>query len=128
MVRHILQLTVLCALVACWPVSFGQAFTLQLGPMPPAESPMPSVTAADLPTPQLFRVALDSRGLTLGVVPPAVGFQTPKIDIHRQDVPVPQPSSLPVVQESQRRDSPRLRGAEVMLLRQTEMVASEQSK
>jgi hypothetical protein len=126
--RRLLQITALCALIVLWSGRSGYAFTLQLGPVPPAVETTPSVTATDLPTPQLFRVALDGRGITLGVVPPAVGFQTPRIELYRQDVPVSPPLEPSVVQEAQRQDSPRLRGAEVMLLRQTEMVASEPSK
>jgi hypothetical protein len=122
---RILHLTLLAVLIAVWSSGLGHAFTLQLGVLPPAEETTSTSATADLPTPQLFRVALDARGITLGVVPSTVGFQVPTIDVSRHDVPSPPPSQPPVVQDTQRTDSSRLRGAEVLLWRQAETVASE---
>jgi hypothetical protein len=128
MMYRLLHLTLFAVLVAVWPGNVGQAFTLQLAPLPPAEEMTPVSATADLPTPQLFRVALDARGLTLGVWPAAVGFQTPKIDVSRQDVPVPSPPQPAVMPNAQRTAALRLRGVEVLLLRHTETVASEPRK
>jgi hypothetical protein len=127
MMYRLLHLTLFAILVAMWPGNVGQAFTLQLAPLSPAEATTPVSATADLPTPQLFRVALDARGLTLGVWPPAVGFQAPKIDVYRQDVPVPSPPQPVVMPDAQRTASSRLRGVEVLLLRQTETVAGGES-
>jgi hypothetical protein len=65
---------------------------------------------------------------TKGVIPPAVAFQAPKIELSRQDVPVPQPPRPPVLPDAERTASSRLRGTGVLLWRQAEMVASEPPK
>lgn len=128
MIRRILPITLLCTLVAVWPSAWVQAFTLQLGPLPITAETTPGSATSDLPTPQFFRIAFDASGITLGVLPPTLGFQAPVIDISLQDVPVPRPSRPQVARDTRQTGSSPLRGMEVLLLRQAEMMASEAPK
>ena len=101
------------------------AFTLRLGPVsgPEASSSIPDVGGNELPAPQLLRMAISRNGMTFGVVHPSTGYQAPQTEIHYQDVQV---SQAPVPQNSDQLSAlattPRLSGAELLLLRQTEIV------
>lgn len=126
MYRATIQLLIAMTIAVFWLGGHANAFTLRLGTVsgPEASSGILEVGRNDLPSPQLFRMALSRNGMTLGVVPPSTGYQAPQTEIHYQDVRASQaPVPRAAEQLSALSTTPRLRGTELLLLRQTEVVA-----
>jgi len=116
-------------ITAVWLSGSAMAFTLRLGAVPRshASSTFPSVEESDLPTPQLFRVAIDTHGVTLDAPHPSEGYTSSQPEIRYQEVQASSPADAPASQHvSIPATQPRLSGAELLVLRHTQVVADGQ--
>jgi hypothetical protein len=124
--RGAIQLFIVLTILTVWLGGNAMAFTFGPGSVPASNAfDDPTVNgASDVPTPQLFRVAVSRNGVTLGSTP-AIPKETPAVpDVRTQDEPPPRIASTPDTHVAQDIQPPRrLSGVELLLLRQTEMVA-----
>ena len=109
------------------------AFTLRFGTIASAAPTLPGSADSDIPTPQLFRIAVDPSGVTLGTISPTDGYGTPEPALQLQKrivVPVTE-TAVPTQQASQQVEKPtiayQLGGAELLLLRKTSVVADRRA-
>ena len=109
------------------------AFTLRFGTIASAAPTVPGSEDSDIPTPQLFRVAVDPSGVTLDTISPTDGYGTPEPALQLQKrivVPVTE-TAVPTQQASQQVEKPtiayQLGGAELLLLRKTSVVADHRT-
>lgn len=126
MYRPILTSCLLMVLSLFWSFSEPVAFTFRLGPIDEVDTTMPGTEPSDLPTPQLFRFAIGQDGVIFGVTHPSEGFGRfePQISLPETAVSQPAPTSGP--QASTRQSPPyRLSGVELLLLRDTQVVAGQ---
>ena len=124
MYRSTVSITLVTLGMILWLSANVMAFTLRLGPVTQAEPTVPGTESSDLPTPQLFRLAVGQDGVTLGATHPSEGFGSPDPGIRFRDQSVPQPTQKPVAQQASRPSTiSRLSGAELLLLRKTQVVA-----
>lgn len=111
------------------PSRQAAAFTLRVGPVTHTAPIVPGSENSNIPTPQLFQVAVDTKGATLGTIAPTEGYGAPQPALRLRKRTVTPRSETPVAtsQVSQQVDNPatahRLSGAELLLLRKTSVVA-----
>ena len=100
------------------------AFTFRLGPVAEVDTTVPGTEASAPPTPQLFRIAIGQEGVIFGVTPPSEGFGTPEPEISLPEIVAPQSAQVSDGQAADRQLRPhRLSGVELLLLRDTQVVA-----
>lgn len=120
-------------LIACSTMLLGSrqamAFTLRFGPVAGATPTVPGSEDSDVPTPQLFRVAVNPSGIRLGTLSPpdSYGTSEPALQVQTPPIVPITETTAPQQQASQQvEQSPtayRLNGAELLLLRKTSVVA-----
>jgi hypothetical protein len=125
--RAIVATLLLMALAITWGVHRrNTAFTARLGPLPDAPATMFDLDEPDLPTPQLFRLAIDREGVVFGLIHPAEGFGVSGPELSLLKPVVPQPVLMP---ERRPANPPpgryHLSGIELLLLRNTRVVAGQ---
>lgn len=130
MYRLVLATCLLMILSLFWyspqPVA---AFAFRLGAIDEVDTAMTAAEASDLPTPQLFRIAIEQEGVIFGVIHPSEGFGIAKPEISLPEIAVPQPKQASKRQAIERHaPSRRLSGIELLLLRDTEVVAGQSSE
>ena len=109
------------------------AFTLRFGTIASATPTMLSSADSDIPTPQLFRVAIDPSGATLGVISPTDGYGAPEpaLQLQKQTVVTVTKTAEATQQASQQVERSTtthwLSGAELLLLRKTSVVADRRA-
>ena len=109
------------------------AFTLRFGTVAGATPTVPGSADSDLPTPQLFRVAIDPSGATLGTISPIDGYGAPEpaLQLQKQTVVTVTKTAVATQQALQQVEKPttahRLSGAELLLLRKTSVVADRRA-
>jgi hypothetical protein len=130
MYRFVLTSCLLVFLSLFWcSDKLAAAFAFRLGPIEQVDTAMPGAAASDLPTPQLFRMAISQEGVIFGVIHPDEGFGRPEAEISLPETILPQP-----VQHFERQavdpqvSLHRLSGVELLLLRDTQVVAGEASE
>ena len=129
MYRMMIRIMILLNIITLWLGGEAMAFTLRLGSVPgfDVSSALPAPEETDLPTPQLFRVAIGTGGVTLGATHPSEGYSTSLPEVRFQKERQAQSATG---QESQHVSSasptPRLSGAELLLLRRVNTVANRQ--
>ncbi len=112
-----------------WLSTYAIAFTLRFGPVAGADATVPGSESSDLPTPQLFRIKVGQDGVTFGTTHPSEGFGSPEPEIGIREVAVPQPIPKPEArQNSQPTTTYRLSGVELLLLRNTQVIADRQAE
>lgn len=109
------------------------AFTLRFGTVAGVTSTVPGSEASDIPTPQLFRVAIGPSGATLGTIAPTDGYGAPEpaLQLQKRIVVTVTETAVATQQASQQVEKPitahRLSGAELLLLRKTSVVADRRA-
>ena len=105
------------------------AFTFRLGPLTETDAAIAGTEASELPTPQLFRIAIDPHDVIFGVTHPSEGFGGFEPTISLPETAVPQPDLASEEQTDQDPPMPyRLSGVELLLLRDTQVVAGPASE
>ncbi|MCZ6875327.1 MAG: hypothetical protein O7G88_17680 [bacterium] len=128
--RFIMTTLLLTFLVITWCLrAQATAFTFRLGPLPETDAAIPGIEVSDLPTPQLFRIAIDQEDVIFGVIHPSEGFGVSEPEIGLPETVVPQP----VLASEERADNNpsmpyRLSGVELLLLRDTQVVAGQSNE
>jgi hypothetical protein len=108
---------------------WATAFTLRFGTVAGATPTKPGSEDSDIPTPQLFRVAIDPSGATLGIISPTDGYGAPEpaLQLQKPTVVTVTERAVATQQASQQVEKSitahRLSGAELLLLRKTSVVA-----
>ena len=125
--RAIVAMLLLTALAITWSVHRrSTAFTARFAPLPDAPAIRFDLDDADLPTPQLFRIAIDREGVVFGLIHAAEGFGVAGPEMRLLKPVVPQPVLIP---ERRTDDHPLVRyhlsGVELLLLRSTQVVAGQ---
>jgi hypothetical protein len=129
MLRMLIQISLVLAIGVLWYGTTAMAFTVRLAPVANAavSSTIPRAEESDLPTPQFFRIAIGRDGITFGVLRQIP--RSPEPAIRFQGVRVSQPEHVPEARHARRLAvTPRLRGAELLLLRGAQMVAERQGE
>jgi hypothetical protein len=109
------------------------AFTLRFGMVAGATLTMPDSEDADIPTPQLFRVAINPSGAILGIISPTDGYgaPTPSLQLQKDTAVTVTERAVAMPPASQQVEKSttayRLSGAELLLLRKTSIVADRRS-
>jgi hypothetical protein len=109
------------------------AFTLRFGMVAGATLTMPDSEHADIPTPQLFRVAINPSGATLVLISPTDGYRAPEpvLQLQKPTVVTVTETAIATQQASQQVEKSttahRLSGAELLLLRKTSVVADRRA-
>ena len=109
------------------------AFTLRFGTIASATPTVPGSEDSDIPTPQLFRVAVDPSGVTLGTISPTDGYgtQEPSLQLRKRIVVPITETAMPMQQASQHVEKTtiayQLSGAELLLLQKTSVVADHRT-
>ncbi len=112
--------------ITCCLRGQATAFTFRLGPLTEADAAIPGREASDLPTPQLFRIAIDQEDVIFGVTHPSEGFGVSEPAISLPETVVPQPVLATEEQADRNSSMPyRLSGVELLLLRNTQVVAEQ---
>ena len=127
MYRFVLTTCLLVFLSLFWCSNkLAMAFAFRLGPIDQVDTAMPGAAASDPPTPQLFRMAIGQEGVTLGVIHPYEGFRGSKPEISLPAIAVPQPDQA-FERQATDPQTPlhRLSGVELLLLRDTQVVAGQ---
>jgi hypothetical protein len=109
------------------------AFTLRFRTVAGVTPTVSGLEGADIPTPQLFRVAIDPSGATLGAISPIDGYGAPEpaLQLQKQTVVTVTETAVATQQALQQVEKPatahRLSGAELLLLRKTSVVADRRA-
>ena len=109
------------------------AFTLCFGTVAGVTTTVPGSKDADIPTPQLFRVAIDPSGATLGTISPPDGYGAPEpaLQLQKRTIVTVTETAVATQQALQQVEklttAQRLSGAELLLLRQTSVVADRRA-
>lgn len=109
------------------------AFTLRFGPVASTAHTVPGADNSDIPTPQLFRVAVDSGGATFATISPTEGYGAPQpaLRLRKRNL-VPRTETAAATQQAspqveQSITAQRLSGADLLLLRKTSVVADRRA-
>ena len=129
MVRRTIQTMIIAAALALLLGGTATAFTFRLGPVAGTPSPVTAESESDLPTPQLFQVGIGQGGVVWGVTPHGTVTPAHVQAVHLQDTLTPEPLPSQAAQQVHDERVPRrLSGAELLLLRQTAIVAGQHSQ
>lgn len=113
-------------MLVCCPGRQASAVTLRAGPLDEVTTTRVGPEASDLPTPQLFRIAIRQDDLIFGMLRPSAGFGRPEPTINLPETAVPPPARTSARRAAKRQASPhRLSGVELLLLRDTQVVAEQ---
>ena len=128
MVRRTIQTLIIAAALALLLAGTATALTFRLGLVAGTPPPVAAESESDLPTPQLFRVGIGQGGVVWGGTPHGTVTPTHVQAVHVQDTLTPEPLPSQAAQQVHDERVPRrLSGAELLLLRQTEIDAGQHS-